>query len=168
MFRNVLVGIDGSANATAALAQAIEIARASRSRLGLLGVAPSPSLAARMAMPPFALRITPRRLAAELRRDAQRHVDDAERTVPADVPVTKLLAVGSMARALLDHTREGGWDLVVVGPRSLTDRSLRATRVPVLIVPPACERPPAPRCFSGSAGRRRDRPRSVLRARPLA
>lgn len=130
MFRNVLVGIDGSANATAALAQAIEIARASRSRLGLLGVAPSPSLGSRMALPPFALPITPRRLAAELRRDARRYIDDAERTVPADVPVTKLLAVGSMAHALLDHTRDGHWDLIVIGPGSLADRLLRAIAVP--------------------------------------
>jgi nucleotide-binding universal stress UspA family protein len=151
MFCNVLVGIDGSASAMQALAQAIEMARASGSRLGLLSVATRPSLGSRISLPPFALPISPPQLAAQLQADAQRHLDKAERMVPADVPVTKLLSLsrGSVSDAVLEHTRHGPWDLIVLSNRSAADRwplrrgvgtrLLRAASVPVLVVPNASE-----------------------------
>lgn len=152
MFRNVLLGIDGSPSATQALGRAIEIAQASGGRIGLLGVVPAPG--AWIAMTPFALPISTTQLAADLEADAQRHVDEAERAVPADVPVTKLLARGSVAEALLTQALDGPWDLIVVGHRASADRwplrrgvgarLLRKSPVPVLVVRGASERAPAP------------------------
>ena len=144
VFRNVLVWIDGSASAAQALITAVEMARASRGRLGLLSVVGRPSRGMSLARPPFALPVSHERLAAQLDADAQRLVEDGARAVPADVPVTKLLSRGSMADALLEHTRSGPWDLVVVGLRSASDhrplrrgvgaRLLRASSIPVLVV----------------------------------
>jgi nucleotide-binding universal stress UspA family protein len=143
MFRNVLVAIDGSASATQALARAIEMARASGGRLGLLSVAASPTRW--ISPPPSVLSISRPQLAAQLQADAQNHVDRAERTVPADVPVTKLLSHRSMADALLEHTRDGRRDLIVVAHPGVADRRplrrgvatrlLSASSVPVLAAP---------------------------------
>jgi nucleotide-binding universal stress UspA family protein len=142
VFRNVLVGVDGSPSAAQALAEAIDIARASGGRIGLLGVAgvPSPWIA----LTPFALPVSRTDVAAQLDAEALRHVDEAERCVPADVPVTKLLAHGSAAKALLAHADGGRWDLVVVGHRTSRDRRplrggvgdwlLRRSPVPVLVI----------------------------------
>lgn len=137
MFRNVLLGTDGSASAAQALDRAVEIASASRGRIGILAVAGEPS--ACMALAPFALAICCDRLRAELEAEAQRHIDDAERAVPADVPVTKLLAHGRPADALLTRALEGPWDLIVVGEswplrRRAGARLLRTSPVPVLVV----------------------------------
>ena len=142
MFRNVLVGVDGSASAAQALGEAIDIARASGGRIGLLGVAGTPS--PWIALTPFALPVSRSDVAAQLDAETQRHVDEAERCVPADVPVTKLLAHGSAAKALLAQVDGGRWDLVVVGHRTDRDRRplrrgvgdwlLRRSPVPVLVI----------------------------------
>jgi nucleotide-binding universal stress UspA family protein len=150
MFRNVLVGVDGSPSAARALEQAIDLARASGGRLGLLGVAPLPS--PWVSVTPFAMPVSSTVFAAQLDAEAQRNVDEAERTVPADVPVTKLLAHGSAAKALLAHAETGPWDLVMVGHRPSSDHRLlrrgvgdwllHRSPVPVLVVRSAPE--PAP------------------------
>jgi nucleotide-binding universal stress UspA family protein len=142
MFRNVLVGVDGSPSSARALEQAIDIARASGGRLGLLAVAPQPS--SWVCVTPFAMPVSSTLFAAQLDAEAQRHIDEAERTVPADVPVTKLLAHGSAAKALLAHAEAGPWDLVMVGHRHSSDRRLprrgvgdwllHRSPVPVLVV----------------------------------
>jgi nucleotide-binding universal stress UspA family protein len=153
MFRNVLVGVDGSASATHALAEAIEIARASGGRLGLLSVAASPSRGIALALPPSVSPVSQAQLSAQLQAKAQRNLDEAERSVPADMPVTKLLSHGSVVRALLTRTHDGPWDLIVVGHRRAADRwplrqsvgtrLLRASPVPVLVVSSASK--PTPR-----------------------
>lgn len=149
MFLNVLLGIDGSASAAQALDRAIEIARASRGRIGLLAVAAEPS--AWIAMAPFALAISRTRLRAELEAEALRQVDEAERAVPADVPVTKLLAHGRAADALLTYALDGPWDLIVVGDRWPL-RRLRKSPVPVLVVRSGSEVLAAPAEALGFAG----------------
>lgn len=137
MFRNVLLGTDGSASAAQALDRVIEIARESRGRIGLLAVAAEPS--ACVALAPFALAVSCAGLRAQLEAEAQRHIDEAERAVPADVPVTKLLARGRPADALLAQALDGPWDLIVVGDgwplrRRAGARLLRTSPVPVLVV----------------------------------
>ena len=147
MFRNILVGLDGSASAARALAEAIDITRASGGRLGLLGVAPLPSHW--VSVTPFAMPVSTTDLAAQLDAETLRHVEEADRTIPADVPVTKLLAHGSPAKALLAHAESGRWDLVMVGHRAWSDRRrmrrgvgdwlLHRSPVPVLVVRSAPE-----------------------------
>jgi nucleotide-binding universal stress UspA family protein len=158
VFRNLLVVIDGSASATDALAPAIEMARVSGARLGLLSVAATPARGIPLALPPFALPASQPRLAVQLEADAQRRLDEAERRVPAEVPVTKLLSHGSVADALLEAVRSGPWDLVVIGHRRRAGRwprpddvgahLLRAASVPVLVVPSPT--PPAPESLARS------------------
>jgi nucleotide-binding universal stress UspA family protein len=142
MFRNVLVYADGSPSGERALRHAIAIAEASGGRMGILGVAPRPGLMTSAA--PFAMPVSRAALAAELEAEARRHVDEAEQAVPADVPVTKLLAHGNTAKALLAHAGRCPWDLLVVGERAASERWPTGRRlgarlsqscpVPVLIV----------------------------------
>lgn len=142
MFRNVLVGIDGSESAQWALRHAIDIVGSCGGRIGLVSVVPEPSLW--IALPPFALPLSQARLAEELEGEAKRHLDEAEHAVPTDVPVTKLLARGNASEVLVTHALDGPWDLIVVGHRRSLDRwpiarrvgaqLLRSSPVPVLIV----------------------------------
>jgi nucleotide-binding universal stress UspA family protein len=152
MFRNVLVYADGSPSGELALRHAIDIARASGGRIGILGVAlrPSPLMSAA----PFAVPVSHAALVAELLAEARRHVEEAERAVPADVPVTKLLARGNTAKALLAHAGQCPWDLLVIGQRAASERwpsgrrldarLSRSSPVPVLIVREEAEAAPAP------------------------
>jgi nucleotide-binding universal stress UspA family protein len=88
MFRRLLVAVDGSPRAQAALATAVELAQASHGRLTILGVAPEPTLWWGVACE------VPSDLGA-LDRSAERAfeliLDRAVRSVPPDVPVSKLL-----------------------------------------------------------------------------
>ena len=163
MFRNVLVYADGSPSGERALRHAIDIARASGGRIGILGVAPRPS--PMISAGPCGVPISRAALAAELEMEARRYVDEAERAVPAHVPVTKLLAHGSSAKALLDHAGRCPWDLLVVGQRAASERwpcgrrlgtrLSRSSPVPVLIVRDEADAP------AGAAAEER-------RARPAA
>jgi nucleotide-binding universal stress UspA family protein len=102
-----------------------------------------------VAVTPFAIAICGTYLAGQLEAEALRHVDEAERTVPADVPVTKLMAHGNAAKALLALADTGRWDLVMVGHRPARDRwpfrhgtgdaLLHRSPVPVLVVRSAPE-----------------------------
>ena len=142
MFRNILVGIDGSSTSLGALRRAVEIAMASRGRLGLLSVAPR--LGAWFAPPPFALPVSRGQMEAELEAEAERNLQRAAEEVPADVPVTKLLARGRPADVLLTHALDGYWDLIVIGHHSgllrwppgrrVGARLVRSSPIPVLIV----------------------------------
>ena len=151
MFRNPLVNVDGSAESQAALVQAIDIARVSHGRIGLL--APLPPLSAWISCPPFAPAISRRQMEKELEAAAQRSVDEAERAVPGDIPVTKLVVRAKPVAALLTVARRGPWDVVVVGDRFAAcpfrerygvARLLRASPVPVLVVSGGCTHAPAP------------------------
>jgi nucleotide-binding universal stress UspA family protein len=113
--RRILVAFDGSAGAWAAHRQAIEIARRERSLLTIAGVVPEP--------PPvvgYGLATVPFSREA-LRRDAIRAMEQslaaARDEVPATVSVTTRLLHGRPARVLGRLVTEGGYDLVVTGPR---------------------------------------------------
>ena len=159
MFCNVLVGVDGSAGADQALAQAIEIARVSGSRLGVLGVVPAVN--PWVASTPFALPVSHAQLAAEVEAETREHVEQAVRAIPQDVPVTKLMARGNAAEALFTQALDGPWDLLVVGrgsafARRSRLRRMRSSPVPVLTVPAtsgsARDRAAEPaRAYSGDA-----------------
>jgi len=115
MFHRILVGVDDTPAARAALRQAIELVDAGHGRLGLLSSAPRPTM---VGAAPTIMPITRAELAQELVDWAQRNLAAAEEMVPQEVPVTKLLAYGSPWRALLREARTGAWDLVALpGPR---------------------------------------------------
>lgn len=139
MFRSILVAIDGSPAAAAALGQAIDLARDEGARLTLIAVAP----AHRWLLPsPY---IAPVPTEEELERQAQQIVDDAERLVPDEVPVSTIVRRGPVLDAILARVECAEHDLVVVGSRgrgpagslllgSLSHALLKRSPVPVLVV----------------------------------
>jgi nucleotide-binding universal stress UspA family protein len=160
VFRNILVEIDGSAGSEQALRQAIDLADATRGRLGLLSVAPR--LCAWYAGAPFAPPVSREQVDAELVAEAKRDLEAAAAQVPADVPVTKLFARGKPADALVTQALEGMWDLIVIGHRP--GRLVRSSPVPVLIVGQTGTRSTAPEPSDVAVGARA--PIRSLPARP--
>jgi nucleotide-binding universal stress UspA family protein len=111
VYRNILVAIDGSQAAAAALDEAIDLARSDGARLVLITVAAPPRL--RLAAPPY----VPYPTELDLERGARAIVGRAEQRVPADVPVTSLVRSGDAAVAIAARAEQGGHDLVVIGSR---------------------------------------------------
>jgi len=112
MFHRILVAVDGSSAAQKAFERAVELVEAGHGRLGLLSSAPGPPP---LPAAPVVIPVSRSQLEQDLLRWAQRNVNDAERLVPAGVPVTKLVTRGAPGPALLREARSGRWDLVVVG-----------------------------------------------------
>src|SRR5262245_32186655 len=164
MFHRILVGVDDSAASRAALARAIELVQAGRGRLGLLSSAPSPPPLAGAG--PVVLPVSRRELERQLIEWAERNVEAAAKLVPEDIPITKMVARGAPSAALLEETKRGCWDLVVVGqahhrPRlplleRVGDRLNRHSPTPVLVVHEEPEDAPSRR-RAGWLGRRRRR-----------
>ena len=134
-YRDILVAHDGSADADAALAHAIELARDQHARLTLLTVAPLPHAPAAISASP-----TPDLLdsfrAAHCR---------AANSVPADIGLRTQLLRGEAAETILTRARKGGHDLIVMGSHghgrlhrallgSVSLRVLHDSRVPVLFM----------------------------------
>ena len=111
MYRNILVAIDGSPSAVAALDEAIQLARRDGARLVLISVAAP--LRWRLSAPPYA----PYPSEDELERAARAVANRAEALVAADVPVCTVVRSGPAAAAIVARAEEGGHDLVVVGSR---------------------------------------------------
>ncbi|HKB20423.1 MAG TPA: universal stress protein [Gaiellaceae bacterium] len=111
MYRNILVAIDGSQAAAAALDEAIDIALSDGSRLTLISVAAPPRF--RMAAPPY----VPHPTELDLERGAWNIVRRAEQLVPPDIPVTGLVRAGDPAIAIPARAEQGEHDLVVIGSR---------------------------------------------------
>jgi nucleotide-binding universal stress UspA family protein len=111
VYRNILVAIDGSQAAAAALDEAIDLARSDGARLVLITVAAPPRL--RLAAPPY----VPYPTELDVERGAWAIVGRAEQRVPADVPVTSLVRSGDPAVAIAVRADQGGHDLVVIGSR---------------------------------------------------
>jgi nucleotide-binding universal stress UspA family protein len=142
MFRNVLVAIDGSAHAAAALTEAIDLVEGSRGRLTLMTSVPDPSS---WLIGAYSGGIDFERLSQETEREYSDLLEQAVATVPQDVPVTKILAHGRAGERLLEEIQSGRHDLVVMGSRgrgdvrslllgSVSHQVLNASRVAVLIV----------------------------------
>jgi nucleotide-binding universal stress UspA family protein len=111
MFRSILVALDGSPASSAALEQAIRLARDEGARLTLISVAVP--LRWRPATPIY----IPFPSDEELERQAQEILDRAEREVPEDVPVFTVVRRGEAAKAILERVEQGEHDLVVIGSR---------------------------------------------------
>jgi nucleotide-binding universal stress UspA family protein len=141
MFHRILVGIDDSPAAKAALARAVELVEAGHGRLGLLSSAPGPPPVP--CAGPTMLPISRAQLDQQLIDWAQRNVEEAAKLVPREIPVTKIVSRGSPGRALLREAQSGLWDLVVVGQAHHRHRPLlervgerlsRHSDTPVLVV----------------------------------
>jgi nucleotide-binding universal stress UspA family protein len=140
VFLNLLVAVDGSAHADRALEEAVDLARAQRSRITLISVA-SRTAWRFMAGPYTGLLPTQEdadRVAQETLRAAAARLDD-------DMPVTTVVGQGAAAAAIIRRASEGAHDLIVMGSRgrggaaaallgSVSHSVLNHSHVPVLIV----------------------------------
>jgi nucleotide-binding universal stress UspA family protein len=165
MFHRILVGVDDTPAARAALKQAVELVEAGHGRLGLLSCAPRPTM---VGAAPTIMPITRAELEQELVKWAEGNLAAAEEAVPKEIPVTKLLCQGSPWRALLREARSGCWDLVVVGQTDrawwppflarVGERLSRRSPTPVLVVHEQPREPmPARRRRLGRRRRRNQR-----------
>jgi nucleotide-binding universal stress UspA family protein len=140
MFHNILVAVDGSVDADAALAQAIDLAESEHTLLTLMTAVPE--------VPPAAYLIAGEEagpLSENVHCRAEAVIRQARDRVPADLPVTTVLSEQPIRLALIRQIKEGHHDLVVMGSRgrgavraallgSVSHYVLHHSPVPVLIV----------------------------------
>lgn len=146
MFHRVVVAVDGSAHAAAALEQAIDIARTQQASLTLItawqpfnyayagaGMGIAPSMEDGQA------------ITAGIKADARLVLDAAAATVPADIAVDACLLEGHPTEVILEAIHSGAHDLVAIGSRgrggisslllgSVSHSLIQHSSVPVLVV----------------------------------
>jgi nucleotide-binding universal stress UspA family protein len=134
-YHRILVAIDGSADAAAALLHAVDLARDQNALMTLLTVAPpqpTPVGAAASAPP-------------DLLSFHEKLLREATDSLPDDIGVTTRLERGNPAETILRIVRTGEHDLVVMGSHghsrvhrallgSVSERVLKASTVPVLLM----------------------------------
>jgi len=138
VYRNILVAIDGSPDADAALAHAAELARDQRARLTLVTAVPQVPATALLASG-----------AAPPRSEVIKHYAEllrvAAASLPDDVSVTTLLVEGPPARALIERSKSGAFDLIVMGSHGhgrlhtsllgcVSQKVMQASPIPVLLI----------------------------------
>jgi nucleotide-binding universal stress UspA family protein len=142
MFTSILVGVDRSQHAQAALAQAADIARTQMASLTVL-------VAYSTLMPWGPVAPLPQSsvddFVAGVRCDAQEVADEARAAIPPEIKAEVLVIDASPAEAILEQAGVGNHDLIVLGSRgrgdagsillgSVSHAVLHHSRVPVLIV----------------------------------
>ena len=141
MFHDVLVAVDGSADADQALMQAIDLAEAEHARLTLFCAVVSPPAVAYAGVSGDVVT----KLAQDAEAEAEKIIRTAVDRVPDDVSVSTMLSTAPVRLALLDEIRDGNHDLVVMGSRgrgavrsvllgSVSHYVLHHSPIPVLIV----------------------------------
>jgi nucleotide-binding universal stress UspA family protein len=141
MFRNILVAVDGSPHADRALREAIDIAAAGNGRLTLITAVQRPPS---WASTPMAVAAS-QTLAQDLEQESRDALEHAVQTVPASIPVTKILSEQPIRHALCAQMRSGRHDLLVMGSRgrgavsasllgSVSHYVLNHSPIPVLVV----------------------------------
>ncbi len=144
MFRRILVAIDGSEHASHALHEAIDLAQASNATLTVMTTVPDPATWL-LGGAGYPTGIDLERLSDETERDHGRLLEAAIDELPADMPVTKILAHGRPAERILEQLHTGAHDLLVMGSRgrgemrslllgSVSHQVLNASPSAVLIV----------------------------------
>ena len=138
VYRNILVAVDGSPDADAALAHATDLARDQRARLTLVTAVPQVPATALLASG-----------AAPPRSEVIKHYAEllrlAAATLPEDVSVTTLLVEGPPARALVERSKSGAFDLIVMGSHGhgrlhssllgcVSQKVMQASPIPVLLI----------------------------------
>jgi nucleotide-binding universal stress UspA family protein len=173
-YHKILIAHDGSADADAALEQAVRLARDQHACLTLLTVVPLPHQP-----PSMSAQATPdlsECFTASLRRAAD--------SVPPDIGLTTRVLRGTPADVILRCIREGDHDIVVMGSHghsrlhrallgSVSHRVLRDSPVPVMLIRRKTSAQAAP-SVSGDAAPDPERPASgsvppaVRPPRPIA
>jgi nucleotide-binding universal stress UspA family protein len=140
MFHNILVAVDGSADADEALAQAIDLAESEHTRLTLMtGVAELSPTVYLLAGEETG------HLIENARAQAEVILRQARERVPDDLPVTTVLTDQPIRTELIRRIKEGHHDLIVMGSRgrgavraallgSASHFVLNHSPVPVLVV----------------------------------
>jgi nucleotide-binding universal stress UspA family protein len=142
MFKSIVVGVDRSQHAQAALAQAVDIARTQQSALTVV-------IAYSTVMPWGPVSPLPQSSVDEfltgVRADAKAIADETAAAIPKELKPDIRVIDGAPAQAILEQVDAGKHDLIVVGSRGRGDASslllgsvshevLNHSRVPVLIV----------------------------------
>ena len=140
MFHNILVAVDGSADADEALAQAIDLAESEHTRLTLMtGVAELSPTVYLLAGEETG------HLIENARAQAEVILRQARDRVPDDLPVTTVLTDQPIRTELMRRIKQGHHDLIVMGSRgrgavraallgSASHYVLNHSPVPVLVV----------------------------------
>jgi nucleotide-binding universal stress UspA family protein len=98
MYKNILVGTDGSATAAIAVERAVEVAAATGARLTILAV--------------------------DREERGRKIVDEvAGKHAGSGVDIETKVLTGDPASVLVDETERGGYDLLVVGNKGMTGAS---------------------------------------------
>jgi nucleotide-binding universal stress UspA family protein len=137
VFRNILVAVDGSADANRALGHAIALTRDQHARLTVLTVIPPMS-------PMVAFTADVAQCAQALEQASQTILREAADRVPDDVGLTTRLAEGIPDRQIIKAAVDGDHDLIVMGSRgrgrlrgallgSVSQAVLHHSPVPVLV-----------------------------------
>jgi nucleotide-binding universal stress UspA family protein len=114
--RRVLVAFDGSPGAWAALDRAIELAVSNNSLLTIAAVVEVPRFLWQ-GPGPMSVPYTRETIRHDLEGEMLRHLANARDEVPATVSVTTKVLNGRAVSALAAFAEDGGYDLVVTGPR---------------------------------------------------
>jgi nucleotide-binding universal stress UspA family protein len=146
VFRSILVGLDRSAHANAALRVAVDIARSEGAALTLIAVYSSQLPWGALAEPGGLSQQAIDEMDAAARSAATETLDEALRQIgPGLTPRTVVIDALAPAEAILEEAQSGGHDLIAVGSRgrgdatsillgSVSHHVLHHSRVPVLIV----------------------------------
>jgi nucleotide-binding universal stress UspA family protein len=141
MFRNILVAIDGSPHSDRALVEAIDLATSNSGRLTILAAIPRPPAWASSPTAAAAVQV----IAGDLEQETKATLAAAVDSVPESVPVTKILSYEPIRQVLLELTKSGDYDILVMGSRgrgavtasllgSVSHYALNHSPIPVLIV----------------------------------
>lgn len=113
MFRNILVAVDGSADAAEALTQAIDLAQSEHTRLTLItGISRPPASAYWGMTAGVAVQ-----LEESARARAESILASARDRVPHDLPVTTIVTAEPIRTALISQLGRWSHDLVAMGSR---------------------------------------------------
>jgi len=129
MFKNILVAVDGSEHSKKALNYALELAEKLDGKITLVhvysGVVPLyPSVVDTISpptLPPTASATVAAKMVEEAKQVGKKILDEAEITVKdRGVPVEQVLREGDAVREIVAVTKEGNFDLIVMGHRGLS------------------------------------------------
>lgn len=138
-YRSILVPLDGSPHAAAALDHAIALAGSSGARLTLMHVIEPPHL------PPVGGFYVAGLLTPESQEEAEALLDRAAERVPDGTRIATIVRRGDAAEEILNRVAAAGHDAVVMGSRghgalrsllhgSVSRAVLRCSRVPVIVL----------------------------------